>query len=539
MKNKKKNEETKEVKQEIKEKKVKKSKKPLIISIIVVFILALGITSFFLIKKYTGIDYKLKKHGYTTQEVKVLKNYFKKEELNEILKKDYHKDYIYIIESNQFQRNEYLIYLDELNEGKDKQEILNNHDPVVIDLRTKENYKEEYLPDYLDYLTCDKDKEKVIMYINYQKEIETNKDYNKEFNDEYINYHFEHEKESIDNVIKYINFKNTAKEVELYKEEYQDKYLDYYMKNQSKSYEDVIKYVNFDNDVKNGKKKKKNYHSKYVDYYLKNKDKKIDDIISVINAEEKKKQEQVLTPSTEKPIDVSQVDREKFKTAKYYIEDYLDRYVNYQARNPSKSTDAVIQAVNSNIDYKFYTNMKSTKTSEGYLMLVNKFYTVGSGYVPKLKSVTGGGSMEPTAAAAFEKMVAAAKNDGISLWNVSGYRSYNTQKSLYNNYKARDGQTKADTYSARPGSSEHQTGLATDICTASSAAHFENTDKYKWLINNSYKYGFILRYPEGKTYITGYKFEPWHYRYVGVEAATYIHNNNITFEEYHAYFVSH
>ena len=136
-------------------------------------------------------------------------------------------------------------------------------------------------------------------------------------------------------------------------------------------------------------------------------------------------------------------------------------------------------------------------------------------------------------------MVAAAKNDGISLWNVSGYRSYNTQQSLYNNYKARDGQTKADTYSARPGSSEHQTGLATDICTASSAAHFENTDKYKWLINNSYKYGFILRYPEGKTYITGYKFEPWHYRYVGVEAATYIHNNNITFEEYHAYFVSH
>ena len=123
-----------------------------------------------------------------------------------------------------------------------------------------------------------------------------------------------------------------------------------------------------------------------------------------------------------------------------------ERYVNYQARNPSKTTAQVIQAVNSNIDYKFYTNMKSTKTSEGYLMLVNKFYTVGKSYVAKLKSVTGGGSLEPTAAAAFENMVKAAKADGYSLWNVSGYRSYSTQQTLYNNYKARDGQAKADTY---------------------------------------------------------------------------------------------
>lgn len=536
MKNKKKKVET-TTKEEVKVSK--KSKKILIISIISVIIIALGITSFFLIKKYTGIDYKLKKHGYTTQEVKTLKSNFKKEELNEILKKDYHKDYIFIIESKQFQKEEYLVYLDELSEGKDKQAILNDHDPVVKDLRSKENYNEEYLNDYLDYLSSDKDKEKVIEYINYLKELEKDSNYKEEYKDQYMEYHYSNEKESSSNVIKYINFKNLIVTNELYKESYLDKYLDYYMKNQGKETDYILKYINFDNDVKNGKNYNKNYHSKYVDYYLKNMSKGIDDIISTINAEEKKKQESTLATTTEKPIDVSQVDREKFKSAKYFIADYLDRYVNYQARNPSKSTDAVIQAVNSNIDYKFYTNMKSTKTSEGYLMLVNKFYTVGSGYVPKLKSVTGGGSMEPTAAAAFEKMVAAAKNDGISLWNVSGYRSYGTQQSLYNNYKKRDGQAKADTYSARPGSSEHQTGLATDICTASSSAHFENTDKYKWLINNSYKYGFILRYPEGKTYITGYKFEPWHYRYVGVEAATYIHNNNITFEEYHAYFVSH
>ena len=523
----------------MKNKKKKNTKKWIMISIISLIVVALGLTSFFLIRKYTGIDYKLKKHGYTTQEVKALKSNFNKTELNEILKKDYHKDYIFIINSKQFQKDKYLVYLDELKEGNTKESILNNYDPVVIDLRTKDNYKEENLDSYLEYLDTDKDKELVIDYVNYGKEIENNSLYKEEYKDEYINCHLKNTKETVDNVLRYINFKNLIKSNSLYKEEYLDKYLDYYMRNQSKDDNYVLKYINFENDVKNGKDYNKNYHSKYVDYYLKNNDKKIDEIISFINAEEKKKQEKILATSKEKPIDVSEVDAEKFKSAKYYIADFQERYVNYQARNPSKSTDEVIRSVNSNIDYKFYTNMKSTKTSEGYLMLVNKFYTVGSGYVPKLKSVTGGGSMEPTAAANFEKMVQAAKKDGIGLWNVSGYRSYSTQKSLYNNYKARDGQTLADTYSARPGSSEHQTGLATDINTASSKAHFENTKEYAWLIKNCYKYGFILRYPQGKTYITGYKFEPWHYRYVGVEAATYIHNNNITFEEYHAYFVSH
>lgn len=525
-------------KKEIKVKQ-KSNKKPLIITIIVISLLFIGFISFFVIKKYTGIDYKLKNHGYSKEEISTLKEVFNKNELSEIIKKDYNSDYVFIIKSNQFQKDKYLVYLDELKEGKKKEDILNDLDPVVQDLRGTGCYNEEYLSDYLELINKGKTKDEAINYVNYIKEIESNKDYKEEYQEEYFNYHTENDKESNDNVIKYINFKNSIKNNSLYKEEYKDKYMEYYMKNQGKSEEDVINYVNFDNEVKSGKNYNKNYHSKYVEYYLKNKDKKIDDIISTINSEEKKKQEQQLATTTETPIDVSQVDKEKFKSAKYYIADYLDRYVNYQARNPSKSTDAVIQAVNSNIDYKFYTNMKSTKTSEGILMLVNKFYTVGSGYVPKLVNVTGGGQMEPTAAAAFEKMVTAAKSDGINLWNVSGYRSYSTQSTLYNNYKKRDGQTKADTYSARPGSSEHQTGLATDICTASSAAHFENTDKYKWLTNNSYKYGFILRYPNGKTYITGYKFEPWHYRYVGVEAATYIHNNNITFEEYHAYFVSH
>ena len=129
----------------------------------------------------------------------------------------------------------------------------------------------------------------------------------------------------------------------------------------------------------------------------------------------------------------------------------------------------------------------------------------------------------------------AAKKDGLHIYNVSGYRSYNTQKSLYNGYVSRNGQAKADTFSARAGTSEHQTGLATDVNSVSDS--FANTKEYKWLINNSYKYGFILRYPKGKEFITGYKYEPWHYRYVGKDVAKIIHEKNITYEEYYATYI--
>jgi len=145
--------------------------------------------------------------------------------------------------------------------------------------------------------------------------------------------------------------------------------------------------------------------------------------------------------------------------------------------------------------------------------------------------------METVAYEHFKQMVDAAKGDGIKLYNISSYRSYSTQSGLYNNYVNNNGKEAADRFSARAGYSEHQTGLATDINTASSADHFENTKEYQWLINNCHKYGFILRYPQGREYITGYKFEPWHYRYVGVDVATYVMKNNITFEEYYAYFV--
>ena len=131
-----------------------------------------------------------------------------------------------------------------------------------------------------------------------------------------------------------------------------------------------------------------------------------------------------------------------------------------------------------------------------------------------------------------------AVKDGLTLYINSPYRSYSVQSSLYNNYGARDGFSLADTYSARPGFSEHQTGLAFDVTSKSTNFDtFAYSNEYEWLQKNAYKYGFILRYPKGKEYITGYQYESWHYRYVGVEIAKKIKELDLTFEEYYAYFL--
>ena len=115
----------------------------------------------------------------------------------------------------------------------------------------------------------------------------------------------------------------------------------------------------------------------------------------------------------------------------------------------------------------------------------------------------------------------------------SGYRSYELQENLYTGYVASHGQESADLESAKPGHSEHQLGLAMDLSIDGTLDEsFGLTEQFDWLQENAYKYGYILRYPKDKVYMTGYAYEPWHYRYVGVEAATIIHNEDITYEEY-------
>ena len=172
--------------------------------------------------------------------------------------------------------------------------------------------------------------------------------------------------------------------------------------------------------------------------------------------------------------------------------------------------------------FKGYT--KNGVTYIDGILIANKTYGLPSSYKPN--------GLTDETTSAFKKMQAAAKLDGIELVIKSGYRSYETQKNTYNYYVSYDGVEKADTYSARPGHSEHQTGLAMDLNKINST--FDNTSEAKWLSSNCYKYGFILRYPKGKTNETGYKYESWHFRYVGIDLATKLYNNGnwITLESY-------
>ena len=171
-------------------------------------------------------------------------------------------------------------------------------------------------------------------------------------------------------------------------------------------------------------------------------------------------------------------------------------------------------------------------------IIANKTYPLPSSYVPKNTHTDAGNQkycqtcIVNDAWDAWTLMKADATSLGLNIWIQSGYRSYEAQKGLYDKYVSRDGKLAADTYSARPGHSEHQTGYAFDLNTITDA--FSNTDEGKWVNENAYKYGFIIRYPKGKEDITGYKYESWHLRYVGKELAEKLYNNGdwITMEEY-------
>ena len=192
---------------------------------------------------------------------------------------------------------------------------------------------------------------------------------------------------------------------------------------------------------------------------------------------------------------------------------------------------------------KTKTGKSLTKYQGAYyvdgIMIVNKSYPLDSSYEPAdpYKEITsdylyGGDYLDKTVMDSFLKMKEDAKVLGYDFWLSSGYRSYKVQVDLYNSYVDRDGKVAADTYSARPGYSEHQSGLCFDMNGTNS--NFLNTEAGKWTNEHLADYGFILRFPEGKEDETGYEFEAWHYRYVGVELAKKLYNNGdwITLEAY-------
>ena len=184
----------------------------------------------------------------------------------------------------------------------------------------------------------------------------------------------------------------------------------------------------------------------------------------------------------------------------------IQRKVNVKKRSELKSINATYSA---------------ELTYINGILIVNKKYGLPKDYNP---------GVNKEAYEALKRMQADAMSIGLNLKLVSGFRSYNTQANLYNNYVKINGQAKADTFSAKPGHSEHQTGLAFDVGSTKGA--FARTNESKWLTENCHLYGFIIRYPLGKTNITGYIYEPWHVRYLGVDTATKVKQSGLTLEEY-------
>ena len=234
----------------------------------------------------------------------------------------------------------------------------------------------------------------------------------------------------------------------------------------------------------------------------------------------------------------------KLLQQKYYLEKNLDRYLTYLKDNPEVSVKDAVSLVNVNRDRDFYEDIQETDTSKGDLMLVNKYYKLTKDF--KLDDIVPisnqfayeGNEIRKHVYERYRSMWNAAKEEGLLLIVNSSYRDYETQDAVWKDYAEANGEEWADNKAARAGSSEHETGLALDIVTNNVIMNeFENTEEFKWLQDNSYKYGFILRYPKGKENITGYEYESWHYRYVGEEVAKEIHDLDITFDEYYAYYL--
>ena len=232
---------------------------------------------------------------------------------------------------------------------------------------------------------------------------------------------------------------------------------------------------------------------------------------------------------------------EEFYSLSYAKLKYYDRYVKYSSET-GEDEETTVLFVNLSMDTDDYVN--PVKTSAFSIdMLVNKHYKLDEDFVPDdlvefdqeyCNDDVQEGNRE--AVVAFKNMYEAAKKEGLGLVINSSYRSYQDQENICNTFKDLYGEGYVTKYVALPGFSEHQTGLAFDIGSTSSKI-FAESKEYEWMKENAYKYGFILRFTKANAYITGFRSEPWHYRYVGKKVAKYIYDNNISLEEYYAEFL--
>lgn len=232
---------------------------------------------------------------------------------------------------------------------------------------------------------------------------------------------------------------------------------------------------------------------------------------------------------------------EEFYTVPYAKLKYYDRYIAYSDATGEDDQETVL-IVNMDLDkedYKYYKVINEFSVD----MLVNKHRKLEENFVPNdlvkiSKPYSSEDNLEASKVAyeAFKKMYKAADEDGYGIIINSAYRSYQDQVDLCNYFRGLYGDNYVIKYVASPGFSEHQTGLSFDIGSTTSNV-FAKSREYEWMQENAYKFGFILRFPSKYVNITGFNTEPWHYRYVGVDIATYIHDHNIPFEKYYALFL--
>lgn len=230
----------------------------------------------------------------------------------------------------------------------------------------------------------------------------------------------------------------------------------------------------------------------------------------------------------------------------YYHEENKDRYLNYLFLNLDLSVEDIVTYINIGLDKEVWKNPNIITEQNNDLILVNKYNMINKDYEPENMEIVNSkwtkseSKLVKPAKEAFEKMASAMEDVGFGIKITTSYRTYSYQNSLWTSAIKNNGQTYANNYVAKPGYSEHHTGYAADLIStntdggsnSSNRKLFKDTKEYAWLIKNAHNYGFILRYPSGKEKITGYNYESWHFRYVGIEIATYIYENNLTLEEY-------
>lgn len=229
----------------------------------------------------------------------------------------------------------------------------------------------------------------------------------------------------------------------------------------------------------------------------------------------------------------------------YWNEELESRYISYKVENNVSLEDAVT-FVNIGMDMPRYSKICEIENPEALDVWVDKYRKLPEDYIPNdLKEVNRkycnqNLKLRNDACKAFETMCEGAAKDGIKLTAVSAFRDYRYQEKVYFRYYKRnvplsEYQATRDRVSARAGHSEHQTGLAVDVgCDEDNLLEesFEDTDAGKWVAENCVKYGFILRYPKDKEYITGYKYEPWHFRYLGTDLARKVYESGLTYDEF-------